>query len=124
MARVRLPFFSASLATRDISRGPSAIFSASIAACVPALACTVPTSLTSRTRPSALSTFTASRAARTAAAGSVTEAPARLTADQSTTSRSERLMKSAIRPPSRPAFRAALTAVRPSRAGVAAPTDA
>ena len=91
MARVLPPFFSASLATRATSRRPArdlqpverglraglGLHAADVAA--PA-----------RTSPPAFSTLTASRAARTATAGSVSDAPARRNADQSIASRSDR----------------------------------
>ena len=124
IARVLFPFFSASLAILDTCSGPSASFKPSSTVCVPALACTVPTSLASRTRPSVFSTLTASRAARTAIAGSASDVPARLNADQSIASRSERPIQSASRSLIFPARRAAFTAVSPSRAGAAAPTVA
>ncbi len=83
-----------------------------------------PTSPTSRTRSWAFSTLTASRAARTAAAGSVIDAPlmARESALQSTISRTDRLIHAVIRLPIRPVLRAALTSVSPARAGAARPT--
>ena len=117
IARVLLPFFSASLAIRAMSRGPSASLSPSSAACVPALVCTRPTSLASFIRPSAFSAFTTVRASRSAVVGLAIAAPARLSADQSTTSRSERPIQSDMRALRRPVLRAAFTAERPMRAG-------
>ena len=109
-----------------MSRGPSASFKPSSAACVPAFACTRPTSPIRRTSPCAFSTLTASRAARTAAAGWVMLALPRVrrSAVQSTTSRTDRLIHVAIWLLMRPVLRAALTTVSPTRAGTAAPAVA
>ena len=77
-------------------------------------------------RSCAFSTLTAWRAARIATAGSVTFTPpiARRSADQSTTSRTERPTHAAIRLLSRPVLRAALTTVSPIRAGAPMPAEA
>ena len=49
---------------------------------------------------------------------------ARCSADQSTTSRSERVIQAAMLLPIRPVLRAALTTVSPTRAGAATPAVA
>ena len=127
IARVLPPLFSASLAMRAISRGVLAIFSPSSAALVPALVCTRPTSRARRKRSSAFSTFTASRTARTATAGSVRDAPASRLA-QSPTSRPRRASNVRSNSPRRalrrPVLRAAFTTDRPTRAGEPAPSEA
>src|SRR5262249_52411688 len=115
IARVRVPLVSASRATRDMSRGPCAILSPSIAAWVPALACTRPTSPTTRTSSLVFSTLTDSRAARTRTAGSASDAPrtAPLSFDQSTASRAERANQSDICTVMRPVRRAPFTTHNP-----------
>ena len=102
MARVRLPSFSASLATRVISLGSLAIFRVSSAARPPAAFSTRPTSWTRCSKPPARSTFAVSRAVRAAAGKLVC--------------RTMRPRLSVNSAPSRPVLRAAFTSVSPARA--------
>src|SRR5712671_5973715 len=123
IARVLPPLVSARRAIRATSRGPSESLRPSSVARVPAFARTRPTSRIMVMTPSARSSFTASRAMRSASAGAVIDALLRATpkALVSTTSRTDRVIHSATGAANRPVLRAALTNDRPTRSGAAAP---
>ena len=113
--------------SRDMSRGSSAILRPSSAACVPALACTRPTSPASRNRSAVFSTLTASRAARTAITGSGDRGAADGASERRPVDDLAQRAADPLRPYARsmrPVLRAALTSERPSRTGAPAPTVA
>ena len=119
-------FAGASRATRDMSRGPSASRNPSSAACVPAFACTRPTSPASRTRSWTFSTLTASRARAHRQRGLSDAYSARGAGNRAPIHYLPhgRLIHAVMRAPKRPVLPAALTTVSPALAGAANATVA